>query len=204
MGFVSPLTVRADLTLPVSSTPPSTLSYQSMGADQSRPSADSSSAPATPAAGPDDFYTLLGIEESASELEIKVRPSLSFWPRSLVLNGSLTDDCSSCISWSESFSKASLDLASRSDRLWPSFLCSFQFTCYLLFPYYSYRLRLTGLVISSNLQTRTPTASPSRPLISPNFKKPTRSSLTPKSGPGTTVTVTTRPLVVVVQQTSQG
>jgi hypothetical protein len=51
-----------------------------MGADQSHPTdssnQQSSSGAATPSAGPDDFYTLLGVDEGAGELEIKVRASL--------------------------------------------------------------------------------------------------------------------------------
>lgn len=44
-----------------------------MGADQSRPADDGPSTPASgAAAGSEDFYTLLEVDEGAGELEIKV------------------------------------------------------------------------------------------------------------------------------------
>lgn len=68
-----------------------------MGADQSRPSGDGPSSGAsstTPAAGPDDFYTLLEVDDGAGELEIKVRRADT---RPLLLRFELLPNCrSSC------------------------------------------------------------------------------------------------------------
>jgi hypothetical protein len=48
-----------------------------MGADQSKPTGSPSSAPSSTSAGPEDFYTLLEVDDGAGELEIKVRPPVA-------------------------------------------------------------------------------------------------------------------------------